>query len=141
MRQQLPYLSFSFYIAGARDPGASNTKTVAELEKELELLDSEIEKTNKDRVEMEDKLAELTTTKDELLGLADYKKKHLAAIRDDVTHLRDGFKELQQSSATPQAQNNDILRVGDDLLDSLRKEKEALEARRRILTKDITEIQ
>ncbi|KAJ3412437.1 hypothetical protein HDV05_000741 [Chytridiales sp. JEL 0842] len=125
----------------ARNPGASLTKNAAELEKELALLDTEMEKADRERMEIDEKLALLTTSKEELLGLAEYKKKHLAAIRDDVTHLREGLKQLQQQQgATSGATSNDILRVGDDLISSLLKEKEALEARRRNLMNEMAQI-
>ncbi|KAJ3329822.1 hypothetical protein HDU76_007090 [Blyttiomyces sp. JEL0837] len=118
---------------GTRDPGASSQKETPVLREELRVVDQELQKTEDACSETDSKLTDVTTAKEEFSGLAEYKKKHLAAVRDDVTTLRDALKTLP--TTTPSVLPSST--TADQLLSSLEAEKRKLEQLRQELMREL----
>ncbi|KAJ3191209.1 hypothetical protein HK101_007981 [Irineochytrium annulatum] len=118
---------FTRTILGTRDPGASSTKDIATIQVELRTVEEELKTAEEERLRADDKIAELSVAKDEFEGLANYKKRHLAAIKDDIGMLKEGQKQLQSGSSGPDPA---AVASANELLAGLKKDRQFLEQRK-----------
>jgi hypothetical protein len=92
-----------------------------------------MKKLETERAQVDEKVAELTVTKDEMKGLADYYKRQSLAVKDDVNFLRDALKEVNsassssvQSSGLGDRSVRETEAAMEDVVRQLREEKERL---------------
>ncbi|KAJ3045504.1 hypothetical protein HDV00_009158 [Rhizophlyctis rosea] len=111
-----------------RDLGASATKDAKELQQELEALAVELRTAQKEKELAEERAGELQTAMEEIQGLADYKRRQLAALRDEVAQLRDKLRTL--GDAAPKVGTFGGEDGPAELLGKLKAERQLLESRR-----------
>ncbi|KAJ3014513.1 endocytosis defective- protein [Thoreauomyces humboldtii] len=107
--------------AAVRDVGASHAKTTRELEDELDRISTEVRLARGEEDHARDHLKELEATRGEVQGLADYKRKEAAALKD-----------LPQSSS-PGGPTVGGTEVVDELLEKLKAERDMLVSQQREL--------
>lgn len=82
-----------------RDVGSSRSKNANELEAELEQLTADLGSAEKESALADEHFKELKLTKEEISGIAEYKRRQLTALREEVSNLRTSI-ETPGSSAS-----------------------------------------
>ncbi|KAJ3032525.1 hypothetical protein HK097_005210 [Rhizophlyctis rosea] len=119
-----------------RDLGASANKDAKDLQQELDALAIDLRTAQKEKELAEERAAELQISKEEFQGLANYKRRQLAALRDEVAQLRDKLKGMGDV-VSPKAGAFGGEDGPQELLGKLRAERRMLESRREEVQRSI----
>ncbi|KND02788.1 uncharacterized protein SPPG_01869 [Spizellomyces punctatus DAOM BR117] len=107
-----------------RDLGVNRNKSAKELEEELEQVEADIRSARGESSLAAERLEELKQAKDESVHLADYKRRQLAGLREEVSQLRSSLQAPGSASSGGGGQRM------EELLSKLAAEKQLLENRR-----------